>query len=90
MSEWNFAPEVIQAAREIAIGDRVIAHWSEAECPDQEGTVVGVTIERRGLVNYAVHLDGDISPTDGFFIDISGHDAGSIRLLARHGASTHD
>lgn len=81
MSEWMFTPDVIQAAREIAIGDRVAVHWVEAECPDQEGTVVGVQIERYGRLSYSVHFDGDISPTDGFYHDRSGHDAGSISLL---------
>lgn len=84
MAEWNFSPDVIQAAREISIGDRVSVHWSEAECPDQVATVIGVQIERYGRPSYSVHIDGDISPTDGFYHDRSGHDAGSISLLHSH------
>ena len=80
--EWNFAPDVIKAAQEIGIGDRVIAHWTEAECQDQEGTVVGVEIHRYGKVEYAVHLDGDVSTTDGFTHDRSGMGPGTIRLLS--------
>lgn len=80
--EWNFAPDVIKAAQEIGIGDRVIAHWTEAECQDQEGTVVGVEIHRYGKVEYTVHLDGDQSPTDGFTHDIAGIGPGTIRLLS--------
>ena len=80
MSEWNFAPEVIAKAQEIGIGARVVAHWTEFECPDQEGTVVGVEIHRRGKVEYTVHLDGDISPTDGFTHDPTGQKPGTISL----------
>jgi len=80
-SEWNFGPDVVAAAKEIRVGDRVAVHWSEAECQDQEGTVVGVDIGRYGKVGYAVHIDGDISPTDGFTHDRAGQDGGTIRLL---------
>lgn len=82
ISDWKFTPDVIAKAKELAIDDRVAVHWSEAECQDQEGTVVGVDIARHGKVNFTVHIDGDSSPTDGFYIDHSGYDAGSIRPLA--------
>jgi hypothetical protein len=82
MDEWNFSREVISEANEITIGSRVAVHWSEAECQDQEGTVVGVRIGRYGKVEYAVHIDGDISPTDEFTHDRSGREGGTIRLIA--------
>lgn len=82
LSEWNFAPEVIAKAKEIGIGARVAIHWSEAECQDQEGTIVGVGIHRHGKVEYAVHIDGDISPTDGFILDRTGREGGTIRVLS--------
>lgn len=79
-SEWNFAPDVIVKAQEIGIGARVVAHWTEFECPDQGGTVVGVEIHRYGKVEYTVHLDGDISPTDGFSHDPTGQKPGTISI----------
>lgn len=82
MGEWDFSPEVIAKAQEIGIGARVAVHWSEAECQDQEGTVVGVDIHRYGKVDYTVHIDGDLAPTDGFVHDRSGIFGGTIRLIA--------
>lgn len=81
--EWNFSDYVIREAREIEVGDRVAIHWVEAEAPDQEGTIVGVNIERYGHVYYTAHIDGDSSPTDGFTHDPAGNAAGSVRLISK-------